>query len=502
MPIVRITSPDGKVYQVTAPDGATNEQINAFVAQNLPKLQSQPTAEDPKPKGSMGFREMAAKAVSNIPSSAVKFGEDIVSAFSHPVDTVTGLGETALGLAEKATGGDKPGPESNTLSIGSGFAPSSQKPNTQEIDERSKKADAMIQFVKNRYGSMDAFKNTVANDPVGFLSDIATIAVPLGSAIGTSGKVATAAKATSLGGALTNAGEVVRAAGMAVDPVNVAMGAAGTAMKAIPSTVPERIMQSALKINKQVKQADKEGITRAALENRVSLSKGGLEDVKSAVASLGNEIDAKVVELQKAGQTIPTDELFADLVDLTDRAGLIGQGDVVQRVADKIRSGLPDQLTPTQVQTIKRLLQHEVSKNYGKAGTFKIETQKNIARSARLALEDAIPEIGQMNQKESSLIKLQKAMDDAIQRVGNRDLGGIGTPLKVGAGAAVAGTAGAVAGTVASIFEVPRVKAAIAVMLNDMKKQGVKVRPVSTVVRDAMTAVERADNPEEVTNGN
>src|SRR5712692_595386 len=45
--------------------------------------------------------DVAKGAVTNIPSSAMEFGRNIVQPFIHPIDTVTGLKNIGQGVLEK-----------------------------------------------------------------------------------------------------------------------------------------------------------------------------------------------------------------------------------------------------------------------------------------------------------------------------------------------------------------------------------------------------------------
>ena len=81
--------------------------------------------------------------------------------------------------------------------------------------------------MKDRYGGLEEIKRTVAEDPAGFLADIAGLAMGGGGlaakAAGTAGKV----------------GSVVSKAGRAIDPVRLASAGAKRAGKAASTAVSE-----------------------------------------------------------------------------------------------------------------------------------------------------------------------------------------------------------------------------------------------------------------------
>lgn len=109
------------------------------------------------------WSDVPLEALSNVPESAAKFAGGIVHAVAHPIDTagdVLDVGAGAIAnLMPKTTGFlDKAfGTEKNTA-------------------RTVTKADAVGQALKDRYGSKEGLKNTLATDPVGALADIATLA--------------------------------------------------------------------------------------------------------------------------------------------------------------------------------------------------------------------------------------------------------------------------------------------------------------------------------------
>jgi hypothetical protein len=145
-----------------------------------------PGFELDRPGSSMSWGDAAAKAWGNIPASAGRFAKDFVQPFIHPIDTATGIKNVAEGALEKA-------------GVMSG---------TDEIPY----ADAVGDYFKGRYGSVEGFKNSVAEDPIGIASDLATVLTAGGGLV---------AKAPGIAG---KAGEVGRAVGEAANPANAVAG--------------------------------------------------------------------------------------------------------------------------------------------------------------------------------------------------------------------------------------------------------------------------------------
>lgn len=141
-----------------------------------------------------GFGGVASEAASNLVPSAIQFGKDVVQPFVHPVETAKAIGNVVGGAAQKLIPGEQ---------------------------GQEKYADAVGQFFADRYGGLDALKQTMAKDPVGFLADLSVVL---------SGGAGLGARAPGI------AGQVAKAAGTAsraIDPINQALKVAKTAGRGV-----------------------------------------------------------------------------------------------------------------------------------------------------------------------------------------------------------------------------------------------------------------------------
>lgn len=185
--LVGLNAPESDIDAYIASEGVTLDQVRAH----------KPGTAAPEKK-ERSWSDVPLEAVGNIPSSAAKFATDIVQPFLDPVGTAKALGNVGYGLASKAAG-----------AVGV-----KQDPAKKAEDEAG--ADAVGQFFKDRYGSWDAAKKTIATDPVGFLGDV-TVPLTAGGGIAARGP-----------GIVGKVGSAVQKTGQAIDPLN----AAGTAAKA------------------------------------------------------------------------------------------------------------------------------------------------------------------------------------------------------------------------------------------------------------------------------
>lgn len=165
----------------------------------------------PKDKSGMSWLDVGKQAVTNIPSSAVELGKNIAQPFLHPIETATSMKNIGEGALQKAgiLGGE----------------------------DKKAYADAVGQFVMDRYGSMENFKKTLATDPVGVLADAAMVLTggeaALARAPGIVGKTAeVAGKVGRAVDPLTAAGKGIAGAGkVATDIIGLGTGTGGEPLR-------------------------------------------------------------------------------------------------------------------------------------------------------------------------------------------------------------------------------------------------------------------------------
>jgi hypothetical protein len=219
---ITVTFEDGTthVYQ-NAPDDVTPEAIQARAQQDFGK---NVTALDggrnaPSMRGTSGsfrpgasgewdqpkpWKEVPREALSNVPSSAANLASGLWQAVSNPIDTATGVWDMAAGGLRNAL----PDKFVNTVEGG--------KPNPSAV-RASQTADAVGQFYKQRYGSVEGLKNTLATDPVGAAADLSTVFA---------GGAAVAPKASMAARTLNKASQLTNPLNLAKVPMKAAAGVA------------------------------------------------------------------------------------------------------------------------------------------------------------------------------------------------------------------------------------------------------------------------------------
>ena len=137
--------------------------LSADLFADKPNAGGQDLSAELFPQQSRAWSDVPLEAVKNIPSSAGNFLGGIYQAVRHPIDTASNLLDVGAGALRNAL------PSSVSTAI------DRIDPNPVAAQRASNAADATGQFFKNRYGSMEGLKNTIATDPVGALSDASTV---------------------------------------------------------------------------------------------------------------------------------------------------------------------------------------------------------------------------------------------------------------------------------------------------------------------------------------
>lgn len=384
------------------------------------------------------FKFSARETISNIPSSAMQYGQNIAQAVTSPIETVKNIGMLGLGTAEKLV------------------------PGRQQAEAYP---EALGQYFANRYGSQENALKALQTDPVGVLGDVSAFLTGSGAAI------------PKIGGAVSKAGA-------AVEPLNVAANVAGYgASKVLPKTLPPKLYESAAKWSTTLPQEERTALTQTALEQQVMPTMKGVTQLQQRIDALGSQIDSLVANATQAGATIPSTEVFKYINDVKSKLGgakIEAKSDVatVNQIATDFRKYLgklkKDTLTPEELQAFKTDAYKRIDFERGteKASIPKQETYKAMAKAAKESLQDVVPEIKALNQEQGQLLELSPYLSRAASRIENRDLIGIGAPIKTGAGGVVGNELGAAAGAAQSILDAPKAKAWMALQLAKRQKQG------------------------------
>ena len=300
---------------------ATPEQIRLLEQQDAqqPAPSYRPaTAGELMPTGDRAtdapieWRQVPAMAAQNFVPSAAQLGKDVFNMLRHPVETATSIGNLAVGTAQK-------------------FIPGEQ--------EKEKYANAMGQFLSERYGGEDELKRTLATDPAGLLADLTAFVT--GGAGAARGAAAGVAKAAATGGAVArtattvgHGAEAVANAAKYADPIYMAAKIPAAAVSAVPAAALGMLSSTSPSL---VREAWEAGTSGAGFGKRGEAFRANMrgassvEDLVAEARSAANQLRKDRSAAYKSGkvnvsndQTVIDFNLVTDAVNAAEEANTYG----------------------------------------------------------------------------------------------------------------------------------------------------------------------------------
>jgi len=172
MPVARFELPDGRIARFEVPEGTTPEQAQKLIEAQLPSLMAAPAATSeaasaaeamPAERRTYAATEVPLAAAKNLPASAKQFATGLYEAVTQPVQTAKAILDVGAGALRAAM------PESVRTFIDRFDA---EPAATQQAMDM---ANAVGGMYKDRYGSYESLKRTLAEDPVGAAADLSTL---------------------------------------------------------------------------------------------------------------------------------------------------------------------------------------------------------------------------------------------------------------------------------------------------------------------------------------
>jgi hypothetical protein len=432
------------------PDAQVGQRVKAKYPGAYDDFTDAPQASAPAERSAGGF-------LSNVASSAGKLVTDTASAIAHPVDTAMGIGKLAVGLAPGAA------------------AIQSMIPGEQPPEQA---VNALTDFVKQRYGGIEEFKKTAYEDPVGMLADISTLLSGSGAVL----------KGASVGGKVAQAGKVAATVGDAINPIRaaaapvkaVARGAvkAAGSVTGIDSLAPERLYQSALKPRLGMGPEKVREVVQTGLREGIPVSKEGLAQVQDLMDGINQEIAGKITAKAAAGAKVSSadvatklDDVRAFFKDTVAPQGMLKEIDALQK---QFQAAHGKTIPVDKAQKLKQNTYVLLKRAYGEMKSAQVEGQKALARGLKDEIVKIVPEVADLNARESKLIGLESALERYVAREGNHQLTGIGTPIAAGGVKAVTGSTAvsAVAGLARAALENPAIKSKLAIAIAKAQARG------------------------------
>jgi len=301
----------------------------------------------------------------------------------------------------------------------------------------------------------------------------------------------------------SRAGNVVERAGALVEPFNVIKQGL-QAGRVLPDSVPQKLYESSAKYSTTLPPEQRRALVETGLGNRLTPNRRGVEKGASVLSDLDNQIDVLVEQAESTGNRVHKNVLFKYLSESRDKFGGpkldaasdLGRIDQVARAFDEhLKSIGQEYLSPKEIQEFKKGVYARINydKKAGRTREAVEHAQKGMARSAKEEMEKLSPDLKDTNRKWGDMREWLDQSERSAGRIENRDVLGIGVPIKAVAGSAIGGDAGGVMGLVQGLADSPTLKARIAIGMRKLKEDGLDNPTSMAVMRDMLFQAGRSE---------
>ena len=393
--------------------------------------------------------------------SWVNYGMNIYNAVTNPMDTAKALGNLAVGGLQMMSPFDEPLPA---------------------YDKRQYPR-AMGQYYADRYGSPGQAWESLTTDPAATLGDLSLVGAGGGGLLSAAGKVPRLGKLGAAGQALTRGA-------VAIDPMALAFNLPKPVMQAmIPERTPINLYEKEALFSKALPQATRDKMARTALDAKLMPTPTGVEKGRAIIKDLESQLAA--IENAAPDTPIPINAVLGRFGKLRKKFG--GPGidaqknlQVIDEVARNLRESVErlgrDWVTPKELSQIKKDTYRSINWQDPKMATENV-ARKAVGRQAQEILAKEIPDAVDINKQLSDMYQLMGKpsspkpgpLERAAARINDRNLVSLGAPLRAMSGAGIGHmlnnkVAGFLIGAGLVVADLPRIKAKLAMGLNNVKK--------------------------------
>lgn len=268
---------------------------------------------------------------------------------------------------------------------------------------------------------------------------------------------------------LLGAAQVAAGSAAALDSTSVVTDAAKKAM--LLGRTPEQAYESALKPSTTIPEYKRAQMIDTALKQGIPVSRAGLEKLGDLIDDLNDKITNEIGTGQ--GKTVNKFAVASRLRSVAQQAAkqVNPEGDLnaIASSGNEFLRNQPNDIPAVEAQELKQGTYRSLgNKAYGELQSSTIESQKALARGLKEELATAFPEINNLNKMEGRALDLQPVLERAVNRIGNHQMLGIGTPIAAGAAKAVTGssTIAGITGILKAVLDDPVVKSRLAISVS------------------------------------
>ena len=387
----------------------------------------------------------AGNMVDNFMPSLKKEGAEILEAITSPLET----GESIFNMI--AGGLQKLDP---TGLIGT---------------NKEKYAEAIADYYAEKYGSFNAFKRELENNPAGVLGD-ASMFVTGGASL-----VKLGAKAGATGNIVSRVADKVGKAGASIDPFNLAINAPLTGTGLVTSTFTKdtlapRLYESSLKPNPSALKSKMDRAVKTGLDEKLPINRKSQLFVSDTLSDLGKKVD-DIIENSDASMSV--DSLFNTFDTLVKEYNVIGDVNTKGNLAEiaQLRKRFEESLqskrnlSAPELQKIKKRYASRADYDQLKNQGTQVEDAfyKEMAGNSREVISDTIPAVKAGNKRMTDLFNFDEFLSPIVGAIGNSSGGSgqIGRALASQSQSGVQGVSNAMGAVIGEALNSGRSRAGI-----------------------------------------
>ena len=388
----------------------------------------------------------AGNMVDNFMPSLKKEGAEILEAITSPLET----GESIFNMI--AGGLQKLDP---TGLIGT---------------NKEKYAEAIADYYAEKYGSFNAFKRELENNPAGVLGD-ASMFVTGGASL-----VKLGAKAGATGNIVSRVADKVGKAGASIDPFNLAVNApliaGGKLVDTLPikDTIAPNLYESSLKPNPSALKSKRDRAVKTGLDEKLPINRKSQLFVSDTLSDLGKKVD-DIIENSDASMSV--DSLFNTFDTLVKEYNVIGDVNTKGNLAEiaQLRKRFEESLqskrnlSAPELQKIKKRYASQADYDQLKNQGTQVEDAfyKEMAGNSRELISDTIPAVKAGNKRMTDLFNFDEFLSPRVGVIGNSSGGSgqIGRALASQSQSGVQGVSNAMGAVIGEALNSGRSRAGI-----------------------------------------
>lgn len=412
------------------------------------------------------FDFSAKEMVKNFLPSLYREGQDIAYALTNPKETLGSLWNLAGGVIQKLD---------PTGALGT---------------DKEKYVEALGQHYANKYGSFDAFKKELQNNPAGVMADASMFVTGGATGVRLGASTTKALTKSKTAADIAGKAKTIAKVGASIDPFNVALNTAGVGIGQTTRLFPEserwaeQLYGKALKPSTTLPIDQRRRIIQTALQEKLPITEKGTEILQSRINELNSRVNKLIDTAVDDGTKIPSSVVFKYFDDIKNEVGgfkieaaedLSEIANIEQKFKKWIKKiGKDEFITPKEMQQFKIDINDKINwkkVNLKSPSPAQEKAYLGLSRGAKESIAETIPEVADINAELSRLLELQPYLIRGADRIGNRDIVGIGGGVKAAGGRAVGGDVGAAAGVAAGVLDFPRVKSGLGILLDEYRNR-------------------------------